>query len=165
MSDTARQYIKTLSKGRISASARSCLFFVADYHNVKQGFAWPGIGRLAADMDMSVRQVRRLLAEGQAAGVIRYSPGIGRGNSGQIVFLELIKADTGVPFSELKGDIKGDIFDSAIRNEPLNQDNPPIVPPICEKHPDSGLTNWGTCWSCYSEKHSGLRKEPQRAAG
>jgi hypothetical protein len=25
----------------------------------------------------------------------------------------------------------------------------------CERHPDSGLTNWGTCWACYSEKHGG----------
>lgn len=23
----------------------------------------------------------------------------------------------------------------------------------CELHPDSGLTNWGTCWGCYAEKH------------
>lgn len=22
----------------------------------------------------------------------------------------------------------------------------------CELHPDSGLTNWGTCWGCYAEK-------------
>jgi hypothetical protein len=24
----------------------------------------------------------------------------------------------------------------------------------CKKHPDSGLTQWGTCWACYSEKNS-----------
>jgi len=23
----------------------------------------------------------------------------------------------------------------------------------CERHPDSGLTQWGTCWSCYAEKY------------
>lgn len=23
----------------------------------------------------------------------------------------------------------------------------------CSRHPDSGLTQWGTCWSCYAEKH------------
>jgi hypothetical protein len=24
----------------------------------------------------------------------------------------------------------------------------------CAIHPQSGLTQWGTCWACYSEKHS-----------
>jgi hypothetical protein len=27
----------------------------------------------------------------------------------------------------------------------------------CAKHPDSGLTQWGTCWACYSEQYSGDR--------
>ena len=166
MSDTAREYIKKLATGRVSASVRSCLFFVADYHNVKQGCAWPGVDTIAADMDLSVRQVRRLLAEAQAAGVIRYSPGVGRGNFGQIVFVEIAKADTRVPFSEVKGDIKGDIPGSAIRKEPGTIEPKPLNPlseanPTCEKHPESGLTAWGTCWACYAEKHAGPRKEPQ----
>lgn len=29
----------------------------------------------------------------------------------------------------------------------------------CEKHPDSGLTHWGTCWGCYSERHGGPRAQ------
>ena len=24
----------------------------------------------------------------------------------------------------------------------------------CSRHPESGLTQWGTCWACYEEKHS-----------
>jgi hypothetical protein len=24
----------------------------------------------------------------------------------------------------------------------------------CSKHPDSGLTVWGSCWQCYADKHS-----------
>ena len=24
----------------------------------------------------------------------------------------------------------------------------------CSRHPDSGLTQWGTCWGCYAEKYS-----------
>ena len=24
----------------------------------------------------------------------------------------------------------------------------------CELHPESGLTPWGACWACYSDKHS-----------
>jgi len=28
----------------------------------------------------------------------------------------------------------------------------------CALHPDSGLTQWGSCWACYSAKYSG---EPQ----
>ena len=23
----------------------------------------------------------------------------------------------------------------------------------CARHPESGLTQWGTCWGCYAEKH------------
>ena len=25
----------------------------------------------------------------------------------------------------------------------------------CSLHPDAGLTQWGTCWGCYSDKYSG----------
>jgi len=25
----------------------------------------------------------------------------------------------------------------------------------CEIHPESGLTQWGTCWACYAEKYGG----------
>lgn len=28
---------------------------------------------------------------------------------------------------------------------------------LCEKHPMSGKTEWGTCWSCYAELCSGKR--------
>jgi hypothetical protein len=28
----------------------------------------------------------------------------------------------------------------------------------CTQHPDSGLTQWGTCWACYSAKCSGERQ-------
>jgi hypothetical protein len=28
----------------------------------------------------------------------------------------------------------------------------------CTVHPDSGLTQWGTCWACYSAKCSGERQ-------
>lgn len=28
-------------------------------------------------------------------------------------------------------------------------------PQMCALHPDSGLTQWGTCWACYSEKYRG----------
>lgn len=24
----------------------------------------------------------------------------------------------------------------------------------CTRHPESGLTQWGTCWGCYAEKHN-----------
>lgn len=24
----------------------------------------------------------------------------------------------------------------------------------CARHPESGLTNWGTCWACYAERRS-----------
>jgi len=36
-------------------------------------------------------------------------------------------------------------------------DKRPATGPVCSLHPDSGLTNWGTCWECYSEKYAGPR--------
>jgi hypothetical protein len=32
-------------------------------------------------------------------------------------------------------------------------------PTPCHRHPDSGLTQWGTCWACYTEKFAGDRPE------
>jgi DNA-binding transcriptional ArsR family regulator len=29
-----------------------------------------------------------------------------------------------------------------------------IDQPVCLQHPESGRTNWGTCWQCYAEKYS-----------
>jgi hypothetical protein len=31
------------------------------------------------------------------------------------------------------------------------------------QHQGFGLTNWGTCWTCYSEKHRGERPEGEIA--
>ena len=35
----------------------------------------------------------------------------------------------------------------------------------CDRHPDSGLTQWGTCWGCYAENFgSKSQAEQQRQA-
>lgn len=167
MSDRARNYVKRLDNSRVTASQKQFLFFLADYHAAKTDSAWPSQETLAADMNLSIRQVRRLVRQCAEKGIVSYSMGIGRGNLSSFRFPELEcpgldgKAD-------IKADIKEDICDSAIRKNQEPGTKPPIVP-LCEKHPDSGMTNWGTCWSCYSEKHTGPRedgrKEPQRATG
>lgn len=143
MSDTARNYVKSLSRGDrapVSSETRAFLFYLADYHDVKTGCAWPGIPAIAEDMDKTVRQIQRYLSEAVGAGLIAYTPGRGRGNLGSFIFLELVKGDMGVAFSgrdhslkgDIKGDIKGDMDGIAIRKnqEPLNQNlthpNPPF---------------------------------------
>jgi hypothetical protein len=165
MSDRARNYVKGLS---LPWHVKSLLFLIADYHNIKEGCAWPGLATLAELTGRDPRNVKRTIRAAEKTGKFRFVPGVGRGNQGKFYFVELEKEVTATAFDGVKAVTKEVISSSAIRNEPLNQNKPPIVPQseTCEKHPDSGLTTWGTCWSCYEEKHSsGLKKEPQRVAG
>lgn len=43
-------------------------------------------------------------------------------------------------------------------NFDFERDSAPIGLKGCAKHPESGLTQWGTCWACYSAEHSGERE-------
>ena len=47
------------------------------------------------------------------------------------------------------------------RNKEEPSLNHQILKPFCELHPNSGLTNWGTCWACYENKCG----SEQRATG
>lgn len=114
MSDLAREYVKRIDKGRVSPSAKMLLFLLADYHNEARGCAFPGIDTLCEITELTARHLRNLLGELTAAGLVRYTPGIGRGNLGQFVFLELAKAELGkgepaAPFFDRKGEVKGEV--------------------------------------------------------
>jgi hypothetical protein len=140
VSDLARNYIKQLPSGFVPPKVRHFLFFLADYHNVQKGCAWPGIETLAEDIDQGVRQIQRWLKIAQTAKLISYEPGLGRGKLGRFRFLELEKGVSGDIFSTLKGDRKadkkGDISNSAIRknHEPRNQSQ--------NQHASRALKTW-----------------------
>lgn len=140
MSDLARNYIKQLPSGFVPPKVRHFLFFLADYHNVDKGCAWPGTKTLAEDMDQGVRQIQRWVKIAQKAKLISYEPGLGRGKLGRFRFLELGKGVSGDTFSALKvdtkGDGKGDIPSSAIRKnqEPKNQSQ--------NHHASGALNTW-----------------------
>ncbi len=129
MSDLARNYVKHLPRSRVSPSQKKFLFFVADYHDVKSGCAWPGLDTIAEDMGITTRQVRNLLRECRALRVIDWIPGLGSGNLGRFVFRDL-----GANKEEIKEEIKEEKKDAkeegkeetgyrAIRKEPGTNTN------------------------------------------
>lgn len=143
MSDRARNYVKKLDNARVPGTLKALLFFIADYHDVARGCAWPGIQTVADDTGKSVRQVQRLLKQGIELGIISYEHGEGRGRLGRFIFTQLEKGDAGVTVpaikDDAKGDIKGDIFDSAIRKEP----EPGTINQNSKQHTRSrALTAW-----------------------
>jgi sugar transport-related sRNA regulator-like protein len=124
MSDQARNYVKQLPRSRVRGAQKKFLFFVADYHSVGTGCAWPGIQTLADDMGITVRQVRNLLHQCCERDLISWTPGVGNGNLGKFVFLDLQKIRTECgPKEEQKqeikeegkGEIKGEICGGVIR--------------------------------------------------
>lgn len=140
MSDLARNYVKQLPRSRVSPAQKKFLFFVADYHDVRTGCAWPGLDTIAEDIGITTRQVRNLLGECRELGVIDWIPGLGSGNLGRFVFRDLrarneegkgetkeeIKAEGSFPFFQAKEEGKEEIGYRAIRKEPgTNNTNPP----------------------------------------
>lgn len=171
MSKMAQDYVLDLGK-RVTRHQGHLLLALACYHQSSRETYWPSHRTLAAKLSTDERQVRRIVAELKAQGVLAYERGIGAGNLCEYRFPELENRTQQPSFASektgQKEDKKEDNSTLAIRNiqsQNLTSTKPPNPlsesKPTCEKHPDSGLTNWGTCWTCYAEKHSGPRKEPQ----
>jgi hypothetical protein len=127
VSDLARNYVKQLPRSRVTAAQKKFLFFLADYHNVDSGYAWPSMQTLAEDMSITVRQVRNLLRQCQGAGLIDWMPGCGAGNFGRFAFVEL-KAKEELK-GEPKAETKGEISRCAIRKERRTLNHKPLQPP------------------------------------
>jgi hypothetical protein len=142
MSDRARDYVKNLDNSRLRPPQKSFLFFLADYHNVRHSSAWPSLQTLAQDTGLSLRYIRRLVAECVGLRLISYDPGLGRGNKGRFRFLEL--DDTLQAKGEWnadqragrKGGQKGGQHDTLIRIEPK-----PEPEPRTKNHHARGATN------------------------
>jgi hypothetical protein len=149
-------------RDRVTRRQHHVLLVLACHHQEARETYWPTRQKLALELSMDESQLRRIIGELEQAGILKHIPGVGAGNRSSFVFLELEKGD-------IKGDKKGDFFDPLIRKDKTFTNTKPPNPlsetePDCEKHPESGLTQWGTCWQCYADKYSG-KKEPQRVAG
>jgi len=120
VSDIARNYVKSLPKSWVTAAQKNLLKTVADYHNIYRGCAWPGNETIAEDMNVSERYVRKLLQQCIDCKIIEYTPGLGAGNLGAFVFVELKQkalslAQKGEQKEEQKGEQKEEQNDSVIR--------------------------------------------------
>lgn len=153
MSWKATAFVKEINQG-ISQQEKFVLLILADYHHTTSGAAWPSLRELAKDCLMSERNLRRILGKLELDKFIRRRIGVGRGNitAYEICGLDFLKADNLSPFNSVKADTKEDKPSRAIRKEPVLE--PVIYKSSCEVHKNSGLTPWGSCWTCYQEKFS-----------
>ena len=130
---------------------------------------------------MDESQLRRIIGELEQAGILKHIPGVGAGNHSSYIFCELEVRDSkgdkkgdekGDKKADEKGDKKGDFFDPPIRKDKTFTNTKPPNPlsetkrdlrklkawiendrnQFCEMHPNSGKTQWGTCWGCYAEQ-------------
>jgi len=131
MSDQARNYVKNLDNGRLRPPQKSFLFFLADYHNVDHSSAWPSLQTLAEDTGLSLRYIRRLVAQCAKLHLISYEPGLGRSNRSRFRFVELDLAVVEPKGERNEGRNRGrkggqneGLHDSAIRIEPEPEPDP-----------------------------------------
>ena len=143
MSDRARNYVKQLPRSRVSGAQKKFLFFVADYHNVASGVAWPGLDTLADDMGITKRQVRNLLVQCVDRQLISWTPGLGNGNLGKFVFLELDAKAKEEHKEEQKEEIKeegkGEIDYRVIRK---NLEPGTLIPEHEDHHGSAAMRFW-----------------------
>jgi hypothetical protein len=166
------------SKSRLAA--RLVLLSIANHSNEHGENAWPHISTIAREAHVSERQAQRAIQEliGKQELFVWLEAGPRRSN----VYQVLMKGDNLSPSRVTNPTVKGDKSDSAIRKnrpEPSKPITPP-TPPLqggggsftsgrqprrsrrglkengreaCLRHPESGLTQWGTCWACYAETY------------
>jgi Helix-turn-helix domain len=180
MSVQAIAWVLESSTSRLAA--RLVLLSIANHANATGDNAWPSIPRIAGEAHLSERQAQRAIKELCTLGeLIVY---LGAGPSRSNVYRVVMDGDKLSPPLVTNRTFDGDKSGSAIR---INRPEPskPITPPTplkkggvtnsttrpphkrrrrdavenepCTTHPDSGLTQWGTCWACYSLKYAGDR--------
>lgn len=182
MTRETQEYLLSLDAGRVNRHQHHLLMVIGCYRQSARETFWPSQKTLAIKChigeglgtESDQRQVRRMVQELTAAGILAFDPGNGRGNRGAYRFPELetrtkaAQTRTGESaFSEINPDTNPD-NPQPVRGIEVDLTRPLQDPsvnssekPNCAKHPDSGLTNWGSCWDCYAEKYSGPRKEPR----
>lgn len=127
------------------------LLALADWSD-DDGICWPKVEQLAekARLTRSGAQycLRKLLADG-AIEIAKESPGPGKPRTYKLSAQYLNP-------SPKRGLVKRE---KGLSNPLRNKEEPSLTVikknTKCAQHPNSGLTQWGTCWDCYYEKYSG----------
>lgn len=155
------------SKSRLAA--RLVLLSIANHADAYGYNAWPFIPKIAREAHVSERQAQRAIL--QLAGMGELLVCLRGGPLKSNVYRVVMGGDNLSPGVVTNQTVGGDKSDSAIRkNRP--EPSKPITPPTplkrggrftkrkrrnenrqeeCTVHPESGLTEWGTCWACYAE--------------
>jgi len=161
MSWKATAFVKELRDG-LTMTEKFVLLMLAEYHQTDSKLSWPSTKTLAFDCLIEERSVKRILGRLEEGGFIERVRGGGQGHTTAYKFTglkgdpktvtpETLSIETltpGVGNSDRNSDPSG----SAIRKEQIERVE--LKERVCKKHPDSGLTNWGTCWECYTEAHA-----------
>lgn len=142
------------SKARLAS--RLVLLSIANHANAGGMDAWPHIRTIAREAHVSERQAQRAVKELVALGelFVWLKSGPLQSNAYQV----LMGGDNLSPPVVTNPTQGGDKSGGAIRkNRPEpSKANPPTPLKkggVCEKHPESGESQWGTCWACYAERN------------
>lgn len=107
MSKRAQDYVLDLGK-RVTRHQGHLLLVLACYHQSSRETYWPSHRTLAEKLRTDERQVRRIVAELRAQGILAYERGIGAGNLCSYRFPELEKGTLQPPFASEKTGQKED---------------------------------------------------------
>jgi len=116
MSRAAQEYVLSLDGSRVNRHQHHLLLVLAFYHQASRETYWPSHKTLAEKCHVNdglgtksdQRQVRRMVQELENLGILRFTAGIGRGNQGAYVFVELENRTGQSSFDEIKQDTKED---------------------------------------------------------
>jgi Helix-turn-helix domain len=126
LSRAAQQYVLTLPRGRVTGKQRLFLLILAYHHQEYRATYWPSHESLAEEVDCDVRQVRRMVAELEDAGILSFESGLGRGRRGSYRFVEIATKEDAKEGS--KEDAKEDISippNKVLQSQKLQVPNPP----------------------------------------
>jgi hypothetical protein len=177
MSVQALSWVLDKSKSRLAA--RLVLLSIANHADQDGANTWPSLPTIAREAHVSVRQAQRAILDLCCIGELLVCLQGGPGKSN--VYRIRMGGDNLSPGVVTNQVVGGDISDGAIRkNRP--EPSKPITPPTplfkggvesqsnsrtprrprrevlpqgpCAIHPESGVTQRGTCWGCYATKYS-----------
>jgi helix-turn-helix protein len=130
MSKAAQDYVLDLGK-RVTRHQGHLLLVLACYHQTARETYWPSHRTLAQKLGTDERQVRRIVAELKALGILAYERGIGAGNLCDYQFPELEKRTQQPPFASEKTGQKED----------KKEDNPALETPKKEDNSTGAIRN------------------------
>lgn len=142
------------------------------------GFAYPSVRHLVWKTGLSRSGVQKILAFFREAGYLNGTP-VETGDASTRYRIMVINLPEKTPWRTIKGRVSGQSGREYTLPTTLAGSSPPRPPRAvtlptrsarnkeetsrniiksgdqnCEIHPNSGLTQWGSCWGCYAAKHS-----------